>query len=162
MWCWGRDVRAPQGNLLLEYGCRKDPTPDPRRAASRYHADLDDGGLLSIWAFGLLYRRADTAIFLRRSDFRPQTAPPATDWDSVWRSTDLPRLTPSVDEAGEQALHQMVSWMAAYESWVLERAGAEWRASVVVAWPDSRKARQLPLVDLAGQWQRLLPLPAGA
>ncbi len=160
MWCWGRDVRCPVGNLLIEYGCRKDPTPDPRRAASRYHAELTDGATLSIWAFGLLYRFEAEQVFLRRSDFRPQLVPSGTDWSAVWRSTELPLLTRPVNPAQQEqalgALRAMIRWMAAYESWVLAYAGAEWRSSVLAAWPDCRKARHLSTIDQASQWERML------
>lgn len=160
MWCWGRDVRYPHGNLLIEYGCRKDPTPDPRRAASRYHAELSDGGSLSIWAFGLRYQYEAEQVFLRRSDFRPQFVPSGTDWSAVWRSTDLPLLTrpgnPAQQERALDALRAMIRWMGAYESWVQTRAGEEWRSSVLAAWPDCRKARHLSSTDTASQWEGML------
>jgi len=160
MWCWGRDVRYPHGNLLIEYGCRKDPTPDPRRAASRYHAKLNDGGSLSIWAFGLLYQCEAEQVFLRRSDFRPQFVPSGTDWSTVWRSTEVPQLTrpgnPAQQERALEGLRAMIRWMGAYESWVHTRTGAEWRSSVLAAWPDCRKARHLSSTDMASQWEGML------
>ncbi len=157
MWCWGRDICYPDGNLLVEYGFTRLPAPQSggRHIASAYQRATADG-ILTLWGFGLWYS-ASSSIFLRRYEFRPRitdrTAAPL-----IWRAEDLPPLhmpkTDAVVSAARELLRQAAQQISAYERWVAARAGISQRQRIIEGFPNRRKG-YIPAESMAEQWTTL-------
>jgi hypothetical protein len=75
LWCWGRDIARPQGNLLVEFGFRRHRANDlDRDGSSCYRIDAD-AQHVALWGFGMFYgRRGWGGLYLDRFSFRPQWA----------------------------------------------------------------------------------------
>lgn len=157
MWCWGRDICHPDGNLLVEYGFVRLAAPQQAgkgRIASAYQLSRP-AGILTLWGFGLWYS-AGAGIFLRRYDFRPRMADcPAA--PLIWRVDELPALRmPAESEAAiaRALLAQAAARISAYETWVAQRAGRDYRRRTVENFPNRRKGF-ISAEAMAAQWNAL-------
>ncbi len=135
-WFLGRDVRASEGNLLLELGFEQTRPPADCKAATQYALNFPDRSQLRLWGFGLWYsRRSEKGVFLRRSEFAPRlchlSAP-------IWRAEDLPALEfPSNETQINHLWHDLAivfDWFAVYERWVINRCGLAYRISCLNQW----------------------------
>ncbi|MBM3980693.1 MAG: hypothetical protein FJ304_10485 [Planctomycetes bacterium] len=156
LWCWGRDVVRPEGNLLLALGMCRYRAATAAGATSAYTGRVA-GGTVWLWGFGVLYSDDATGgtVFLQRYDFvpklvaRPLGAP-------VYRSTDLPGLArPS--SAGERALartlvRRVAEWVARYEHWVAENHGVAYRRAALAA---RDRSPAVPAERMAAGWERV-------
>lgn len=130
LWCWGCDIRHHQENLLIAHGARRVPprVPSDSRSAA-YHVALDGGGWLMLWGFGVAcVPSPGLSVLLPRYDPTPRTVADAEALRQVWCLQDLPPH----EAAGRQlpawwSALKALRWMAAYEQWVVARAGAGWR-----------------------------------
>jgi len=155
-WCWGRDVERPEGNLLVEFGFRRVPSPEGRTFAY----DLDRAGERVILAgAGLCYAAPGStqAALLGRYDVRPRllprgeidTAQWATVGASVFQSTGARDETSSTSRL---LLTGAVQWIGAYEAWVRRIAGVDYRNACLASWP-----RASVVADrIVEEWEALL------
>jgi len=154
-WCWGADIRRTDGNLLVEYGFVRTPAIGGRDTGStRYTATVGIGGRVVLWGFGAAYGHlGEEALFLDRYDPAPLLVAPSLLTTAHVR-TDIRggRLPTCWRSAGRarRRLVQFALWMAGYERWVIETAGAPYRAAVLAEW---RPATERHAVDRV--WQRL-------
>lgn len=156
LWCWGRDVARPAGNLLLALGMCRYRAPDPARGVSAY-TGRTDGGTVWLWGFGVLYADDVTGsgVFLRRYRFDPQLVPraPAV---PVHRLADLKGLTRPSSAKGRALartlVHKAAGWMARYEHWVAETHGIAYRRATL----DARdRPPVVPAEKMASAWERV-------
>jgi hypothetical protein len=157
LWCWGRDIARPEGNVLLGMGFRRHRPPDPRRGhGTLYTATLDGNAEVWLWGFGLLYRDpALGCVFLRRYGFDPVLIDRLPE-PAAHRPEDLGPLTrpaTTTQLAAARALVRGVAgWVAGYEHWVAETLGLDYRAGVL----DARdKKLGVPAAAIATSWERL-------
>lgn len=154
MWCWGQDIRHPDGNLLLAYGfSRLRKVPDRQGGSSEYL--LQGTGIqLRLWSFGLSLTAGHTLVLLRHT-FRPKllTAPLAED---LWKTTQLPPLR-SPQTAGEaEVLRSLLQTgcelFGAYEAWIAATQAALYRPACFHRWPERPRE---PVSDSAQRWRQL-------
>lgn len=137
-WCWGRDVERSQGNLLIEFGFRRVPTPEGRAFAY----DLEHAGERMILAgAGLCYGAPSftQAALLGRYDVRPRLLPRSevdvTAWATLGPSAFHSSGTRDEGSAlGHLLLAGAVRWIGAYEAWVRQAAGIEYRDACLATW----------------------------
>lgn len=156
LWCWGRDIARPEGNVLLDVGmCRHRPS-EPKRGGTLYRATLHGDAEVWLWGFGLLYREPGLGcVFLRRSGFDPVLVerPPER---PVHRPEHLGTLTRPAN-AGQTAtaralVRGVAGWVAGYEHWVAESLGVDYRREVLEARDESPT---VPAPAMASSWERL-------
>lgn len=155
-WCWGQDIRRPEGNLLLMRGFARTRQPDGAPGGTRYCLSLAPGRRITLWGWGLM--ASDLAcgtLLIGRYAFVPRFSP---DWRAARHAHapgDVQGLTvPWTRDhwrAASALLTQALEWTAAYEAWVAEVAGAPYRDGVLTAWGHGRdRAATLPQA-----WRRL-------
>jgi hypothetical protein len=72
MWCWGRDIVRSEGNLLLQFGFRKERPPATVSGCTAYILTPFPGCQLILWGFGLFFGlESSGGVFLRRYEFKP-------------------------------------------------------------------------------------------
>ncbi|MCP3142569.1 hypothetical protein [Pyxidicoccus xibeiensis] len=154
MWCLGRDVLCPEGNLLARRGLVRHVRPEGVEGQSAYTVDLPGGGRLVMWGFGVLCECGE-AVFVPRDGFTPRLldAAPA---QPVFRAQDLgswrePATAPE-RRAAREGLATLAGWLAGYEAWVVEEVGLEWRRTCVEV---RRKASPVAPDTLSSAWRRL-------
>ncbi|HEY1013660.1 MAG TPA: hypothetical protein VGE07_13195 [Herpetosiphonaceae bacterium] len=155
-WCWGRDIRRAEGNLLLDYGFRRHRPPAGELGASAYTFYLDRQRTAVLWGWGLWFEAgAGGQLFLGRNSFAPLLmAAPAAPTD-VWALDQLPpaRLPATAEEwlRARMLLAAAARWIGEYEAWVLRTVGAPYRCDCVAAWRKNAIAAEA----MAAQWRQL-------
>ncbi len=137
LWCWGRDIQYPKGNLLIRYGFSR----HRQRGADGstcYRLDTDQQHI-ALWGFGVWYgSREFGGIFLNRFNYTPRWG----NFDSLalgihWPE-DLPPLGRPTNQHQWQRAHrlccQMMAWIASYETWVRREVGLDYRRQCVATW----------------------------
>jgi len=171
MWCWGRDVVRPEGNLLCEYGFVRyrpedrqsfgshiciEGKPEQKVSTSGYSLVSDAGVWIGLWGWGMVYGNArDGGLFLRRFGFDPVwlnvTALPR----NLHRPEDLSFWRSERDSDYWARLSRLFSsallWIASYERWVIRVAGLSYREACVRQWFKEK----LPASDMVAAWEIL-------
>lgn len=155
LWCWGRDISRPEGNVLLEIGMCRHRSPESR-LTSLYKATLEGDAEVWLWGFGLLYGEPGLGcVFLRRYGFDPMlmNRPPEI---LVHRADDLGPLVRPLGArrtAAETLVRGAAKWIAGYEHWVAETLGIDYRRAVLEARGESPA---VPAQAMASSWERLV------
>jgi len=139
LWCWGRDIARPQGNLLIEFGFRRHRARDlDRDGSSCYRIDAD-AHHVALWGFGMFYgRRGWGGLYLDRFSFRPQWANIEALSLGIHSTQDLPPFkqpkSRSQWQRAHRLWHDLLSWISHYERWALDAAGLDYRQRCVAEW----------------------------
>jgi hypothetical protein len=163
LWCWGRDIRHPGGNVLRRYGFLPHRPAHPDGGSTAYALDSCPERRLVLWGFGVFYGDAARGgLFLKRYEFSPRlAAQPLPPW-VLWHPGHLPpvRDPESSDErVWLQGLYtDALQWIASYEQWIAQRFGREYRRRCVAGY-----ARALVPADaMAATWKALACVEASA
>jgi hypothetical protein len=156
MWCLGRDLKHPEGNLLLRFGLTRERPPEGHGGQSVYTATLAGGGSLKLWGFGALCEGGDTAVYIARAGFTPRLAEVAC---MEWPIFDAERLhaahepvTFQEQRACRAGVAVLAEWLARYEQWVADGVGVSWRS---LCFSERRKASPSRPEQLAAAWWRI-------
>ncbi len=160
MWCWGCDVRRAAGNLLLAYGAKKRPSPDPH-FHSAYSFQATTEGVLNLWGWGLWMACTHCgSLLISRSRFRVGYTPDVILTPDAWQQRNLPP-TAGIQNAGDTVhvyhlLTLALNWIGAYESWLLDQVEADYREHVIAQWPQRRHHKGgVPATEMAERWFQL-------
>ncbi len=153
MWCFGRDVLSPHGNLLLAYGFRKHPSPD-----ARFHSTYQHANGWQLWSWGLWISQTGGSLYLPRRRFELFYMPCAAQ-PLIWQPEDLSKL--QAPRAADELAHALTLYKAlceaiiAYERWVQRQFGAAYRQQTIEQHPAYRHYQHLNAESLICQWQSI-------
>lgn len=157
-WCWGWDIRAFAGNLLLARGFTRVRTPEARD--STYTLHLPGGRSVVLWGWGAFY--GDPAwggVFLKRCGFDPCLTVSAEAPSTAIRLRDLPPLASPAgpdDWSRLQALlPPLLRWIADYEVWVQSECGPDYRRLSLRGCPRFVVRRPIAAARIVDTWRRL-------
>ena len=138
LWCWGRDVERPEGNLLMAFGFdrHRDCEFDPQSTC--YRLDRDELHV-SLWGFGMFFGRRDLGgLYVNRFDFRPGWAPIESLAEGIHWPEELPAFARPKGRSQWQRARALWSsllcWIGDYEAWVQEAGGRSYRDETVETW----------------------------
>ncbi|MDY7224845.1 hypothetical protein [Hyalangium rubrum] len=155
LWCLGRDVLCPEGNLLLRRGLTRERPPG-EQGHSVYTVPLPGGGILKLWGFGVLWDAGAEAVYLARDGFTPRMVDVASVSWPVFQVEGLGAMNePRTFEARRDtrvAVVTMAEWFARHEEWVATHVGHAWREA---CFAERRKAPPVHADELAAAWWRL-------
>ncbi len=143
MWCWGADIRRPEGNLLTEFGFTK-IRPEGCGCGSTHYYFNQDSLSVHLWGFAALFTIPEFGtLTLYRHKWEPRWSKEILNLNNLWRAGDLPRLgmpTDSCDyERAAAIFKEAVSFMARYEVYVKNTVGDRYRADVFRSHPKPRR-----------------------
>jgi hypothetical protein len=156
MWCWGRDIRHPGGNVLCRYGFLPLRPPTPDHGSTAYILTPNPELTIVLWGFGLFYSDSEpTGMFLKRCEFTPRLTSTGAPPRAVWAPEQLPSLRdPETSDEWTRlqslftaALH----WIASYEQWVTHTLGLNYRRRCVAGWSRAVVAAEA----MAATWRQL-------
>ena len=156
LWCWGRDIRYSDGNLLMSFGFERHRDCSADSGSTCYRLDQDDLHV-ALWGFGMFFGRRDLGgLYLGRFEFCPDWAPIESISLSIHWSDELPVFArPYGQDQWQRARklwESLLGWIADYERWVfVETSGIAYRKECVESWlrPFVRADR------MADAWQFL-------
>jgi hypothetical protein len=153
-WQWGMDIRAPQGNLLLDFGFQRARPPEGRLGSSRYQLRLSSRATITLWGFGFYYARSGKGgVYVNRYECEPRFGCRAGFLEEVWTKEAVPVAGshPPDERTLLYLTAKAYAWISGYERWVLERFGVAYRRSSLREWHE---AAILP-ERFPGEWMRL-------
>ncbi|PJF35946.1 MAG: hypothetical protein CUN49_07920 [Candidatus Thermofonsia Clade 1 bacterium] len=156
MWCWGCDIRRPEGNLLSAYGLVKLSAPEGVKQSSAYTLCFTDGAQVTLWAFGAFYGAPERGgIFVKRGGFTALYTPiyrlPIAEWTPP-PEAELPATAQKCANAA-YLLSAFSAWIADYETWIAAQTEPEYRAACVNAWFAHKRA--VPSQAMISAWRNL-------
>lgn len=159
-WCWGQDIRHPEGNLLLAYGFQRVRPPASIQGSTRYQVRISARSTVTLWGFGLYYARCGRGgVFLNRYECIPRFCHMAGFLENVWTKDALPfSCSAQCASFGDPDVNYLVAkaveWVASYEDWVIGNFGVAYRRAVLKEWHE---AALLP-ERVPEEWRRLADL----
>lgn len=155
MWCFGRDIVRGEGNLLLEHGFVKSPSPPESAVPSSYSLSLASGEEVRLWGFAILYGSGPWALVLKRRAFSPALIATREVPERIWSPAHLiaPKK-PSSDAESEAArlrLAGALAWLGDYEAWVRKETGIAYRRTCLSGWKNA----VVPAERMAEAWHNL-------
>lgn len=154
----GRDIASKHGNLLLDFGCTRHPSPIPG-IPSTYTKSIQRGIRFAMRGFGVFVGDDSLGgIFVHRYTFEPRWMPSSHFLPIPWLPKDMPRTRRSrcrteQDCAGE-LLRRIIAWFIEYEFWILARFGTQFRIGQLVHFPA--ESNQLVYWNMRYAWQGLI------
>lgn len=138
LWCWGRDIEHPDGNLLMRYGFERHRDQDAAERSTCYRFDQDRLHV-SLWGFGMFFGRRDLGgLFLSRFEFCPSWAPVESLSLSIHWPDELPGFARPRGRAQWDCARRLWKWsqlwIADYEAWARGAAGLAYRRECVDTW----------------------------
>lgn len=168
VWCWGRDVEYPDGNLLMKHGFERHRDSDLADRSTCYR--LDDGELhVCLWGFGMFFGiRELGGLYLERFEFCPTWAPVESLSLGIHWPDDLPCFARPRGQSQWRRARELrkrsLLWIANYESWVRKHVGIRYRRHCVETWlkPHVRAEKKAAAWRFLSQrsWERQSMPPA--
>ena len=138
LWCWGRDIEFPDGNLLIRFGFERHRDHDGFDRSTCYRLDIEELHVC-MWGFGMFFGRRDLGgLYLDRFEFCPYWAPVESLSLAIHWPEDLPVFArPRGREQWQRARKLWKvswQWIAGYEAWVRNTVGIGYRRECVDTW----------------------------
>lgn len=138
VWCWGRDVEYPDGNLLMQYGFERRRDSETAHRSTCYRLDQDDLHIC-LWGFGMFFGSRELGgLYLDRFDFCPTWAPVESLSSQIHWPDELPAFVRPRGKLQWQCARKLwalsLFWIAGYESWIRKYAGIAYRRQCVETW----------------------------
>jgi hypothetical protein len=158
-WCWGCDIRRPEGNLLLQYGFVRLRPPRPDSGSSRYTLRIGDRTKLHLWGFGAAWQEGEDATFVARYEFQPVMLRKECLAGDIWVRDQLFFHSPEPRRQWKSLAHAACfsRFNAGYERWVLRTAGLAYRREVLAQWDHFSVSAE----EFAAAWECLADLLDG-
>jgi hypothetical protein len=140
MWCWGYDIRRPEGNLLLTYGFKRERPPEGVHGSSAYILHTPERREITLWGFGLfLAQDRQGSLFLPRYGFLPRWSSLTPFPANVWTLAQLPPMIfPQTEKevlCVRRLFTDLLLEISRYEQWIRETQGEGYRESCIRCWP---------------------------
>jgi hypothetical protein len=138
----GRDIASKHGNLLLDYGCHRNPSPIPG-IPSLYTSSWNRRSRLSLRGFGVFVGNDSIGgIFVQRYTFEPRWMPSSHFVPIAWLPGEMPRTRRSrrswEQRQANSMLLSMIQWFIEYEAWVAEQFGCHYRIGQLAHFPTEK------------------------
>jgi hypothetical protein len=155
-WFWGKDIKSPQGNLLIGYGFKRHPAPAEQSGCTAYRLRLPNKGLLLLWGFGFYCSQPQHGgVIVGRYEFRPRLTPLVNPPMPVWESEQIPgRTLPQTTVEFSRALSLLARALRAlsnYEEWITGEIGLDYRRQLMQEWDRD----YVPVEGIAETWLAL-------
>ncbi|MHC4878591.1 MAG: hypothetical protein ACYTGL_19255 [Planctomycetota bacterium] len=158
LWCWGRDIEASKGNLLVRHGFQRIEKPRGSSASSIYRLESSPTSRVILRGFGVFFGDDRWGgLFLPRFEFKPQLSPEPDLTRPAWSTEDLPPLTsPRADQLAlcQNLLLSLIDWIRRYELWIAEHVGTAYRNRTLIPWKTNHES-VVPAEETAAAWELL-------
>lgn len=138
LWCWGRDIEFPEGNLLMRFGFERHRDHEMEDRSTCYRLDREELHVC-MWGWGMFFGHRDLGgLFLDRFDFRPTWAPVESISLAIHWPDELPVFSRPQGRSqwrrARKLWKSLLLWIADYEKWVRDTVGIAYRRECVESW----------------------------
>lgn len=163
LWCFGRDINHPEGNLLMHFGFQRERPPQGFYGSTRYAYAMQDGMLIRLWGFGMTIDLGEVStersLIIRRHPLRfGMLSRAAANCCRVWDVREFPSSAAhSVNRIALPTLphlRALAQMLATYERGVVHSHGDEYRLRCDEARPRNlRRKMTVRAEQLAEFWE---------
>ena len=161
MWCFGYDIRRPEGNLLLRFGFERSKLPTGQYGSSYYSKVLDSTHTMHLWGFAMALERPGIGLLVKRNERTPRVYEGARIEYPLWRPQDLPHGYTPREEASlfiaKELLSRLTAALSDYEQFVADTTPRSFQALRSAGGP--RRNGKLPKGTLTGWWREFPQIP---
>lgn len=157
-WLWGQDIRRPDGNLLIEYGLRRDRWEGGGHA-TYYWQERHNVSVL-LWSGGILVADTEATIAIPRHGFEVRR------WPRRGLANTFP--DPRSDDGGgsdltaeAQEVARGYRWIAEYEAWVDRHTAGRWRLTCAEQWSAVEHEAARLAAEVGVSYDPLPSIPVG-
>ncbi len=159
VWCWGQDVKRPDGNWLTETGfLRKKPPENRKDCSSVYTLEISTTTRIVLRGFGVFIGDDSTGgLFVERYGFTPKFSTKTKLDCPPWSDKDMPlfeRPLPDQRYGCMLLLLRLLDWIRQYETDVATKLGIDYRRQTLIQW-NNGKRRFIPAEQIGSAWRRL-------
>lgn len=159
IWCWGQDVKRPEGNWLTEIGFIRNPPPKHREGCSSvYTLAIGPTRRIVLRGFGVYIGDDEVGgLFIERFGFAPKFSPQSNLACPSWSDEDLPFFdTPTNGQRCDCVilLIRLLDWIREYEFDLTSRLGIEYRKNTIARWNNGKRLC-IPAEQMATSWRKL-------
>jgi hypothetical protein len=165
IWCWGQDVKRPEGNWLAEIGFVRNPPPEHRKdCSSVYTLAIGPTRRIVLRGFGVYIGDDEVGgLFIERYGFAPKFSPMSNLACPPWSDKDLPAF--DTPKRGQQCdcmilLLRLLDWIRDYEFDLTSRLGIDYRKNTIAKWNNGKRLF-IPAEQMASSWRKLSMLIVG-
>jgi len=130
MYFLGKDVIHPKGNHLTTYGFKKSPSTG-LKGTSCYTGEFNGGVIELYGSCAAYYSDSSNMVFLRKRCRFYQWLSDHKLVAGQWTPDDLKIKTP---DSTLSSLIPLLQWWTAYEEWIIENLGIEYRDQCFTEW----------------------------
>jgi len=159
IWCWGQDIKRPEGNWLLDSGFDRFTPPEDRiHCSSVYSLDLKGNRRIILRGFGVFFGDdARGGVFLDRYRFTPKYSESSSLKCPPWSDGDVPVMNiPSPSQRVDCLflLLDLIGWIRQYEVDIIARLGIKYRQDSLSQWNNGKRV-SIPAEEIAAGWRSL-------
>jgi hypothetical protein len=148
-WCWGEDIRRPEGNLLLARGLGR-----VRGLRNSRYTQTTGGEAVTLWGFGAAYGVEGLGgVFIERFTLRLRLGPvrPPDGWSAAELvGYSAPRSAEELARAAD-LFRRFAVWVADYERWVAETMPRGYRQAMLDRWDHPA----VPATEMERAWRQI-------
>ena len=141
LWCFGKDIKIPNKNLLINYGFKQVRPPKEISGSTNYICRTGKA-ILVLWGFGVFFSEGNNkGIYIGRYNFYPMLIKDEPLNFPIWASSHLPAMKyPESVEEWEYSfslISEFFEWIASYEQWANWTMGSSYRKACLKDWDHS-------------------------
>lgn len=157
MWCFGCDIRRPEGNLLRSYGFMRYKPPSNTYGSSHYILELGNSTKLHLLGFAMALEDADCGLLLRRYERSPRVFRHQLITPGLHRPQQLPHTVSPRDESEQREaaslLGRLARELSRYEKFVERTTSTSFQQLRLSSAP--RRSNSLRFLHLRQVWYTL-------
>ena len=139
LWLLGKDIKAPNGNLLINYGFEQVRPPKETSGSTNYIVKIDGQISMVLWGYGIYYGYGiNKGVYIGRYNVYPKLINEEPLNLPIWAPSKLPRMKlPESEEEWEYSfrlMSELFEWLARYEEWVNFIMGGSYREDCLKDW----------------------------
>ncbi len=133
MWCFGCDIRRPEGNLLLSYGFSRLKPPGDTYGSTHYTLDLGTHTKLHLLGFAIALEDATSGLLLKRYERSPRLFKRQPIPSRLHRPHQLPNTFSPIDETERRESTRLLALLSqelsCYEEFIEKTTSTEFQIS---------------------------------
>lgn len=161
MWCFGFDIRRPEGNLLLMFGFERSKLPIGQYGSSYYTKELDSMHTMHLWGFAMALERPGIGLLVKRNERTPRMYDGMRIESPFWHPQDLPRgYTPREGTSlsiAKELLRRLTAALSDYEQFVADTTPRSFQTLRSAGAP--LRSGKLPKGTLTQCWREFPQVP---
>ncbi|MZH02388.1 MAG: hypothetical protein F3745_03025 [Nitrospinae bacterium] len=141
LWFFGKDIKTPNKNLLVNYGFKQVRPPKEISGGTNYICQIGDVSIV-LWGFGIYFGyQNNKGVYIGRYNFYPRLIHDEPPNFPIWAPSNLPEMKIPQNakdwECSFRLISDLFEWISHYEEWTNWVMGSSYREACLKDWDQS-------------------------